>query len=436
MVMTGVIVPLLYALVCVAAVRFLRFFHLTNIPRHYLIGAFLLKLLAGLVFFLVYTRYYTDTSTSDALRYFNDSQIIYHEWFQHRDVFWTLMKGEESSNPAYLEVINQLEAWSSGYTYGLSDDCSTIIRINVVISFISFGSFHVHAILLTFFSFIGFTAIFKAFVSFFLGKEKWLFAISFLLPSVVFWTSSVLKESALFFFLGMMLLHMIKLLTDSRLVFSWFMMVVCFVILFYLKMYVIVSMLPAFLFLMVARSLKTISPLLIFLAVHILCFVLAQNAHHFFTGGDFLYVLHKRQTDFYNVAYLSQAGSVIDIPPIGTVWQFILHFPQAFFLTYFRPMPFEVLTVPGICFGFENLIYFIIFVMTWVKRKKSFTNNEWIILLFLMSFVLVFASILGNCVPILGAILRYKIVALPFLLIVLAMIIDKNKLPLKLRKIL
>lgn len=432
--MTGTIVPLLYTILFVVAVHWSRFFILEKIPRKFLTGAFLLKVLVGFVFYLVYTRYYVDQSVSDALRYFNDAQVIYHEWSQHRDIFWALMFGNELNSAEYIHVTDQLHAWSSGYTYGLSDDCSTIIRINVILSFVTFGSFHAHAIILSFLSFVGFVALYKAFVRFFFGKEWWLFVICFLLPSVVFWSSSVLKESPLFLFLGFMLWHIMMLISDRRRWKSWLMVLVCFALLFYLKMYVIVSMLPALIFLLIALMFRKVKLIYLFIIVHVLCFIVAQNAHHFFSGGDFLYVLHKRQTDFYNVAYLTKAGSVIDIPPIGTASQFLLHYPQAFFLTYFRPLPFEVSSLPGFFFGFENLLYLMFFCVTLFSFKRKISKEEGLLVFFMISFLLVFASILGNCVPILGAVLRYKVVALPFLLIVLAMLIDRERLPSMIRR--
>lgn len=428
--MSGAIVTLLYGIATIAAVHFFRFFYLVKIPRWMVTGSFVLKLAASFVFYLVYTKYYTDPSVSDALRYFGDAQIIYHEWYNHPDVFWALMKGEHLNSDVYETVVQQLDAWSSGYTYGLNDDCSTIIRINVILSFVSFGSFHVHAMLLSFFAFTGFVLLFKAFMRYFEGKEMWLFVICFLMPSVVFWSSSVLKESALFFFMGLFFYALLRLIENWKQPKLMVLSLTCFYVLFYLKMYVVVSMLPAFLFLFFALIMKQRKLLILFVIVHLGCFFLAQNAHHFFRGGDFLYVLHKRQTDFYNVAYLTDAGSVIDVPPIGTVAQFVVHFPQAFFLTFFRPLPFELNTWPGLLFGLENFAYLIFILGVIFFRKKKIASQHQMIILFLLSFVLVFASILGNVVPILGAMIRYKVVALPFFLIMFAMIADQQKIKL------
>jgi len=45
----------------------------------------------------------------------------------------------------------------------------------------------------------------------------------------------------------------------------------------------------------------------------------------------------------------------------------------------------------------------------------------------IVSYLLIIAAILGNCVPILGAMVRYKVVALPFLMILCAICFDTLK---------
>jgi hypothetical protein len=425
--LTDFIAPILYVLLFVWIIRKWQFFQLDGVSSNWMSSAFALKVLSGLVFWAVYTYYYTDRTESDAFRYFSDTQLIRQQWTDNRDVFWSFMLGQRMDDPEYVKVYDQLIAWTGSYRYGLSNDCSTIIRINVVISFISFGSFHVHALFMAMMSFVGLTAVFKAFSNMFSKHPHLLFAACFLLPSVVFWSSSLLKEGPLFLFLGLMFLSAVRIYNNRKPWINLGLFVFSFVLLIYIKGYVIISLLPALLFLTFIRITSTKLLLVKFIGTHIICFLVAQNAHHFFVGGDFLYVLHKRQIDFYNVAYMREAGSVVDIPPVTNTWNFLIHYPRAFALTYFRPYIWEADSIPAMAFSIENMALMFLILIVFVFPKKP-DRSELPILLFCASFVLAFAAVLGNCVPVLGAMVRYKIPALPFFVIICLAFIDLDKL--------
>jgi hypothetical protein len=425
---TQIIAPLLYALMCVAIIAKWNFFRLPGITLRWTIGAFLMKVIAGLGLWFVYTYYYPDSSESDALRYFQDTMTIRRQWDENREVFWSFMLGKETSDPAFAELYDKLVGWTSGYRYGLTNDCSTIIKLNVVISFISFGSYHVHAILMSFLAMIGMVALYKAFVNLLQGREAYLFIACFFLPSVVFWSSGLLKEGPLFLALGCLFLSVIKLLGNIRFWGYYPMALSSLIVLMYSKEYVLISLLPALLFLFIAKLTGNQYLLVKFLVVHVLSFMAAQHAHHFFRGGDFLYVLHKKQIDFYNVAQLTNAGSAIEIPPVTGTLSFFENYPGAFILTYLRPFLWEAKNWTYMVFALENLMYTLVFIWTIARFSKP-PKEQFAIWLALLSFVLVLASILGNCVPILGAMIRYRIPALPFLMVLCIASVKPQHLP-------
>ncbi len=423
-----IIAPLLYGLMCVAIIAKWIFFRLPGISRNWTIGAFIIKIIAGVGLWAIYSYYYPDSTESDALRYFQDTMTIRRQWDENREVFWSFMLGRDTNDPAFVELYDKLVGWTSGYRYGLTNDCSTIIRLNVVISFISFGSYHVHAILMSFLAMIGMAALYKAFSGLLKGREAYLFIACFLLPSVVFWSSGLLKEGPLFLALGVLFLTTIKLLDNLRLWWYYPMAVGALFILMYSKEYVLIALLPAMLFLVISKITGNQYLIVKFLVVHVLCFMVAQHAHYFFRGGDFLYVLHKKQVDFYNVAQLTNAGSTVEIPPVTGALSFFRNYPKAFVLTYLRPAPWEAKNWTYVIFAFENLIYGLVLIWTIIRFSKP-PKEQLNIWLAVLSFVLVLASILGNCVPILGAMIRYRIPALPLLMILCIACVKFQSLP-------
>jgi hypothetical protein len=411
------VAPVFYAIAFVLIISRWKFFKLEGVPERWTLLAFAVKILAGFAFWAVYTFYYDNPDASDAFRYFADAQLIKLQWYENRQVFWSFMFGIEMDLPEYRQIYDQLIAWTSAYRYGLSNDCSTIIRINVLISFVSFGSFHVHALFMAFMSMIGMTAMFRAFQFLFSGKERILFFCLFAIPSVVFWSSSLLKEGPLFCFLGMLLFATMRIFQGMHRVSDYLIALISLVLLLYIKGYVIIALIPGLLFLVVVRLSSSSWIFLKWLAVHLIGFAAGQQGHVFFRGGDFLYVLHKKQVDFYNVAYLRDAGSLVEIPPVTGVKDFIMHYPNAFALTYLRPTLWESSKPADLIFAFENALLMLLMLGAFIRLRKVHGMDA-VVLLMLSSFILVLAAVLGNTVPILGAIVRYKAPALPFIAII------------------
>ncbi len=424
---TQVFIPILYAIVFTAIVYRWRFFHVAHIQKKWVTLAFVIKLMAGVALWWVYSFHYSGADESDALRYFNDANIIKGQWNENRKVFWSFMLGQQDTSLAYQIIYDKLVGWHSGYRYGLTNDCQTIIRLNVIIGFVSFGSYHVHWMFMSFIAFIGFTALYKAFQHDFAHKHKWLFIACFMLPSVVFWSAGLLKEGPTMLGVGF-LFWGLRLWTENyRNWISYLIIALSCALLAAIKEYVLFALLPGIAFL-IAVKLSGASKLLIkFAATQLLCFIVAQNANHFFIGGDFIYVLNKKKTDFYNTSDLRNAQSTIYIPDSSTNSAFMLHYPQAFALSYLRPYMWEIKSWMYALFALENLCYAIMLLVTIFFFKKP-NEQSWTMLLAAFSFALVLASIIGNCVPVLGSIVRYRIAALPLLAICCLACIDFEKI--------
>ncbi|MFN0032309.1 MAG: hypothetical protein ACKVOR_09135 [Flavobacteriales bacterium] len=420
----GVVCSLLFA----AIIYKWRFFSLPGIPRRWLLAAFAVKLIAGLMLWYVYTHHYSASHASDAHRYYDDAMVINAQWHENREVFWSLMLGNgEDSSTAYQSVYNKLVGWYSGYRYGLTNDCRTIIRIHVVISFLSFGSYHVHWICMAFFAFTGLVALYRAFSEIFVSRKIWLFTACFALPSVVFWSAGLLKEGPTMLGLGLLFWSISLLLSNHKIWYAYPMLILSVLLLVTIKEYVLFSMFPAIAFLLFVKLAGQRRLMLKFICVQLLCFLVAQNAHHFFIGGDFLYVLNKKRVDFENTAMLRGANSVVYVPATADVQSFTLHYPQAFALAYYRPFVWEIRSPFYIAFAVENLCYALLAVLTILFFKPPPAAHR-AMLLAALSFVLVLASIIGNTVPVLGSVVRYRIAALPLLVIVCAACIDYDKL--------
>ncbi|MFB0924863.1 MAG: hypothetical protein QMB65_06225, partial [Vicingaceae bacterium] len=72
------------------------FFQDKTIPRNWVIGAFGLKVIIGVILTLIYSKYYTDRSTSDIFKYFDDSKILFNTFESNPIDFCKMMIGLDS----------------------------------------------------------------------------------------------------------------------------------------------------------------------------------------------------------------------------------------------------------------------------------------------------------------------------------------------------
>ncbi len=92
-----------------------------------------------------------------------------------------------------------------------------------------------------------------------------------------------------------------------------------------------------------------------------------------------------------------------------------------------RPYPSEVKT-PMMAVAFlENSVICLILLLCLI-HCLPFASIRWDLFLFCFSFVTIQLLIIGETTPVIGALARYKVPALPFLVIAFLSVLDKNKL--------
>ncbi|RLD65562.1 MAG: hypothetical protein DRI84_06555, partial [Bacteroidetes bacterium] len=200
------LIALIYAILFAWIILKAKFFKLDGIPSKYIFIVFLLKIIAGTALYFVYTYYYEDRSTADIFKYFDDSKIMYDALFDKPIDFFKMLFSVQNDN-AYFDVMyySEMNNWYRVFENNLYNDSHTIIRLNALFRLFSFGSYHVHTVFMCFLSLTGLVYLYRFFEKFIKANKQLLFFAVFLVPSVILWTSGVLKEGLLVFGLGLML---------------------------------------------------------------------------------------------------------------------------------------------------------------------------------------------------------------------------------------
>ena len=307
------------------------------------------------------------------------------------------------------------------------NDNRTIIRFNAIAMLVSFGYYHVHSVFMNFISLIGLIAIFKTFRPYLTDKRKELIAAVFLMPSVLFWGSGVLKEGLLFFALGLLIYNFYILcnneITLKRIV--WFLLLACLIAM--AKFYILIAIAPALFTYLWVKKTNSRYIFLKYFGVYLLFFGIGLNIHRISPENNALEMLVRKQTDFINLVDSLNSGSKFDINVLEpTVLSFIKNVPQALSNTFIRPHIFEARSPFMLMAAFENLLIIAIAIISLIFiRLKGIDKN---LVFFCAGFVLILFILTGIATPVMGAIVRYKVPALPFLIIVFLLILDKDKL--------
>ncbi|MBP7497497.1 MAG: hypothetical protein KA792_07540 [Bacteroidales bacterium] len=423
----GIILSFIYTLIFIYIIYKLPFYKVEGFYKKHIIYIFLLKISAGFLLYLIYTYYYTDRKTADIFRYFDDSQILHNALFSKPLDYIQMLTGIGNDSEYFNIYYKAMNNWFRIYESNIYNDSHTIIRFNAFVRLFSFGHYSVHTIFICFLSLTGLVALYKFLAEYFINKKTLLFIGVFLMPSVVFWGSGVLKEGLLLFAMGM-LLYGIKNIYYKQ--FNWFQicLTICsLILLFFIKFYILLTLIPLILSYFITLKAGKKYTEIIYFSVLTIFGLIAFNIHYIFPGYNFLEILVNKQKDFINLAIYMNSGSLIESSFLKADFISLLYnCPKAFLTTLFRPFLFESFSPFYLLAGFENFLLIILGLSSifFIKIKEINRN----ILYFSLFFVLITFTLTGLITPVLGSIVRYKIPALPYLVVLFGSLININKI--------
>lgn len=382
-----------------------------------------LKLLAGGALYLIYTQHYTYRGTSDSFRYYDDAVYLNGYFLESPEVWWRFMFGVGLDTPELDHVHDGLRSWQSSYNYGVANDNPTIVRLNMLVGLLTANGYAGHLLWMCLIALCGHVLLARGWCEITGDRTACTSVLigTAIFPTVLFWGSSILKEVPLIFGIGLLFYGLGALVNRRSL--RALLIIPALLLLLQVKPYVLITLAPPLLALTLAVLLR-FKAWVVFALVLPLSYVFAVNASVVYPPGDLLYILSKKQTDFYNVAEAHDAGSVVQITPVDqNPVYFLFDLPERLTLTYLRPFPNEAAGFLHWGAVVENVLFVVMLfwlsTALWFRRKATNTkapfDRQTILWWMVISFIVVFGSIAGSTVPVLGAIVRYK---LPVLLLV------------------
>ncbi|MCO5248904.1 MAG: hypothetical protein M9887_08155 [Chitinophagales bacterium] len=312
-----------------------------------------------------------------------------------------------SPEPEHLHFyIDKMGYWHDSVGY-------TIMRINALFRLISFGYISVHFLFFSILSFIGTFYLFKFFEKVTDLSEYAIIAILFFVPDITFWTSGLHKEALVLFAVGISIYNMYMWVMEKskrRL----FLMVFLFLFLINVRLYLIVFLLPAFIAFYWNEKNKKIKAYIPYIVVFTITFfsVVAYDV-----SVPTEYRLATKITEFQNSFINNSGNTSFAIDVVSNSWRRILfYFPQYVFNTFRYPIYNQCVTNWCRLSAIESFFLMVFVVIGLYKTKyKYILNNP--IALFCLCIGFSWMSIIGVVVNNAGAIVRYRSVAIIFILI-------------------
>lgn len=457
--------------------------------------AFLLKILFGFLIVVIYTKVYPDRSTADIFKYYDDAKVIYEAFENSPGDYIKMVSGIGNDSPHFDSLYySKMNHWYRHYDFGTYNDNHTIIRFNAIAMLITGGSYYGNLVIMNFISFIGLWFIFATLVPYFPKKSSLIFAAVFLIPSVLFWGSGILKESLVLFTTGLFLYVFIRLVVHkTQKILNLIILIICTGLFYLNKSYLLFFLLPCLISFAINERKKITRPALTYLLTFTVSIsvtilfsplvnnksfmeifsqkqrdfiniskggVFIQNNQYFVrldpdkkqyldtlgnnlykikTGSSYMYWKNENLDDTLRTNYstdtmtyqlvwdLPLAGSRIEIPRLQPSFSsLILNSPMALFTGLFKPSAFSAHSLLERIGGIENLFLLIIIGLSLYWSGNTLHKN-W--LWFCIFLCLGLFTLIGFTTPIAGAIVRYKVPALPFLLMIAVNIFNERKLP-------
>lgn len=387
------------------------FFQLKSLSKRAVLFIFLLKFFFGLFLQGVYTYYYKDRQLADVYKYYDDAVIIYKQKSSDTETFLEVFTGINlnEKSPRTLNFLKHTSHFDKTHISFFDANHRLMIRLNILFLFISSGNVFIHVLLFCLLSFLGVFLILKRLDNSNACYVKPVYISFTILPSVAFWSSGMLKESLLVFLLGCFFYSY----TDFKSLYRFLLLSLSFLALMLLKPLILVLLLFALSIIAIAknhlsRALKI--NVFVFLFICLIFAKLPQRAVKIAIG---------KRNQFIELAHKFEAKSVSDTEYVSpTMGEMLRLFPKAFTDGICRPLFWESLHKPiDLLFSFESLFLALLIGISCTQKQFFEFMREHKIYILLIAIALLYMLILGYIIPIIGAIVRYKVVVLPLLLL-------------------
>lgn len=361
--------------------------------------------------------------------------------FYHMGKFFTLLTQYEPGETSNILLLGDKQYFiSKAYQYGFSSwyafNPSTVViaRICALTNMVSFGYYLPSSLFFALFSFSGVWKLYRVFTSLFPSLRRELAIFILFLPSVFFWGSGILKDSITMGALGWLTWAGFNVfIIRKKFLISLILGIISFYIIYQIKEYIALAYLPALAAWIAFNYVNTIGNkagkqliVICFIFSILVGFALIGSSLDSEFSESSLNAVTQQAVATQREIHELSAGSAYSLgnyePGLGGFLKLML---PALVVTLFRPFIWEISSPFSILSAIESTFFIWITLKTFKEAGlkfffKTLFNSP--VILFCLSFAILFAIPVGIASGNFGSLVRYKIPCMPFYLIALYLI--------------
>lgn len=395
--------------------------------RKYFMPALLLRFVAAILLGCMYQFYYDG---GDTFNYYNQAGIVYEAFLDRPSLGLKLIFSNGEYDPETYQYASRILWYKSAPEF-------LVIRMISCFSIVTGHTYSAISLFFAFFSFIGIWSLFSVINRLSTGKTTQLaFAILFL-PTVVFWSSGIMKDSITLacFCISIWLLFRIIEKQRTSLTEIIVLAVMAWVLLI-IKIYVLLCLVPfviAWLYYRFSSSIRNSALKILLVPVIFVCllgsgYLITRTVSDTSEKYQFNSLAQRVYITSYDIRYFSgkDAGSGYSIGKQDGTWETLFTLvPAAINVALFRPYLWEVKNPLMLLSAFEALLILLISLSN-LPKVFSCWKTLHPMLKASMIFSLIFAFAVGVSSYNFGTLSRYKIPLMPLYLSVLLLAQNKK----------
>lgn len=394
----------------------IKFFTRSGLSKSQLIILFLLKIIAGIFYGWIGIYYGGLAQMWDTWNYHTNSIQEYQLLFSDpREYFTNLFRDP------YQSGISRFLDSTDSYWNDLKGN--VFIKILSVFNLFSLGNYYINVLFYSFITLFGPMAIYRVMTDVFARKNFTILLACFLVPSFLYWTSGIHKEGLLFTGIALIIYSVYFGLKEKK----WnIKRIICLLtgilLILTLRNFLIIIIVPAlFSWLLASRWPKY--GLAVFASLYLLSGILFFTARHINPKYDFPQAVVNKQIEFINL----KGTTSIPIHRLEpNALSFLKNTPQAITLSAIRPYPGDVHHILSLAAAMEILMLLLLFFLFLIFHKNGVMSKNFIYFCIFFSFSVLLA--IGFSVNNLGAIVRYRSIILPLLIVPVVALTDWSRI--------
>jgi len=396
----------------------LNFFKLKMLGKRSLLILFGLKIIAGFLYIYVSKNL---ISAGDVFSYYNDGLIVYEQLKEgHLLTYLQLTFGLNNVNISsnIAQSVERMGFWHDSSAY-------MMVRTNALINVLSFGKgVYTNAVFFSFLSFVSCVLLAKVFEQYLKSKSTAVYYTIFLAPSSFFWTSGMHKETMSVLLIALILYSFFRFFSNRK-IGHFVVFILSFAFLYQTRFFIASMLLPPMVAFVIWNFIGSTRPIIIFTIFFALVLVATYVIPAFFNTPNLVdEVLEKKA--LYEA--LDNGNTAIDLGVYEASYLGILKkVPQSLFNSMVRPHFKDVKSWFLAMASLESFLISCTFLVS-LFYLKNLRQRERAIIYVFFGFALSYLILTGLIVPNIGAILRYRSVALFLLYPSMVFLMVKRKL--------